>query len=71
MDRAADSGPYDPSSTPLGEKKEKKRKKETLAEVGPYLKKEGASLPRGQILQLSLVIVGRSICQGNYGDHLT
>ena len=36
MDRPADSGPYDPSSIPLGEKKETKRKE---AEVGPYKKK--------------------------------
>ena len=38
VDRAADSGPCDPSSIPLGEKKEKKRK-EKEAGVGPYLKK--------------------------------
>ena len=37
MDRAADSGPCDPSSIPLGEKKENKRKE---AGVGPFKKKE-------------------------------
>ena len=38
MDRAADLGPYDPSSIPLGEKKGKEM--ETEAGVGPYLKYE-------------------------------
>ena len=37
MDRAADSGPCDPSSIPLGEKKENKRKE---AGVGPFKKKK-------------------------------
>ena len=36
MDRAADFGPYNPSSIPLGEKKENKQKE---AGVGTYLKK--------------------------------
>ena len=36
VDRAADSGPCDLSSIPLGEKKENKQKE---AGVGPYLKK--------------------------------
>ena len=36
MDKAADSGPCDPSSIPLGEKKENKKEKE--AGVGPYKK---------------------------------
>ena len=36
VDRAADSGPCDPSSIPLGEKKENKRKE---AGVGPFKKK--------------------------------
>ena len=34
MDRAADSGPYDPSSIPFGEKKEN-NKKHGLGWVGP------------------------------------
>ena len=33
VDRVADSGPYDPCSIPLGEKKENKRKE---AWIGPY-----------------------------------
>ena len=37
VDRAADSGPCDPSSIPLGEKKENKRKE---AGVGPFKKKK-------------------------------
>ena len=41
LDRAADSGPCGPSSIPLGEKKENKRKE---AGVGPYLKK----IPHGR-----------------------
>ena len=36
VDRAADLGPCDPSSIPLGEKKENKQKNEAV--VGPYLK---------------------------------
>ena len=37
MDRAADSGPYDPSSIPFGEKKEN-NKKHGLGWVGPEKK---------------------------------
>ena len=37
VDRAADSGPCNPSSIPLGEKKENKRKE---AMVGPLKKKK-------------------------------
>ena len=36
LNRAADFGPYNPSSIPLGEKKENKQKE---AGVGTYLKK--------------------------------
>ena len=35
VDTAADSGPFDPSLIPLGEKKKNKQKE---ARVGPYLK---------------------------------
>ena len=44
MDRAADSGPCDPSSIPLGEKKENKRKE---AGVGPFKKKTYAASSSG------------------------
>ena len=39
LDRAADVGPYNPSSIPLGEKKENKQKE---TRVGTYLKKTWA-----------------------------
>ena len=37
MDRAADSGPCDPSSIPLGERKVNQRKE---APVGPFLRRK-------------------------------
>ena len=45
VDRAADPGPCDPSSIPLGEKKENKRKE---AGVGPF-KKKGVQGARSHI----------------------
>ena len=46
MDRAADSGPCDPSSIPLGEKKENKRKE---AGVGPLKKKKKKKITINEI----------------------
>ena len=41
MDTATDSSPYDPSSIPLGEKKENKQKE---AGVGPFKKRRTSTV---------------------------